>query len=116
MNILRHITVFAAALILAVPVSAHHSDAGMDMESTITFEGTVKEYAWRNPHVYVIVETEQSGEPVDWELQTMLDFTSMYMMEIDLSRQEEVIIIRDEVNAGRWLTDWSANPGKIRRV
>ena len=69
MNILRRMTVFAAALILAAPVSAHHSDAGMDMESTITFDGTVKEFAWRNPHVYVIVETEQSGEPVDWELQ-----------------------------------------------
>ena len=69
MNILRHMTVFAAALLLAAPVPAHHSDAGMDMESTITIEGTVKEFAWRNPHVYVIVETEQSGEPVDWELQ-----------------------------------------------
>ena len=69
MNILRHMTALSAALVLAAPVSAHHSDAGMDMESTITFEGTVKEFAWRNPHVYVIVETEQSGEPVDWELQ-----------------------------------------------
>ena len=69
MNILRCMTPLAAALLLSAPVSAHHSDAGMDMESTITIEGTVKEYAWRNPHVYVIVETEQSGEPVDWELQ-----------------------------------------------
>ena len=69
MNFLRHMTAFAAALVLAAPVSAHHSDAGMNMESVITFEGTVKEFAWRNPHVYVIVETEQSGEPVDWELQ-----------------------------------------------
>ena len=76
MNILRHMTVFAAALLLAAPVSAHHSDAGMDMESTVTIEGTVKEFAWRNPHVYVIVETEQSGEPVDWELQMGLVHTS----------------------------------------
>jgi len=69
MKILRHMTVFAAALLLTAPVSAHHSDAGVDMESTVTIEGTVKEYAWRNPHVYVIVESVQSGEPVDWEIQ-----------------------------------------------
>ena len=69
MNIIRNTAAIAAALIIAPPVLAHHSEAGMDMESVIVFEGTVKEFAWRNPHVYVIVETEQSGEPVEWELQ-----------------------------------------------
>ena len=69
MKLIRRITVFAAALVLAPPVSAHHSDAGIDLESTVAIEGTVKEYAFRNPHVYVIIESEQSGEPVDWELQ-----------------------------------------------
>ena len=69
MNILRCMTALAAALLLAAPVLAHHSDAGMDMESTVTIEGTVKEFAWRNPHIYLIVESVQSGEPVDWEIQ-----------------------------------------------
>ena len=69
MNFLGRMTAFAAAFLLAAPVSAHHSDAGMDMESTVVVEGTVKEFAWRNPHVYLIVESVQSGEPVDWEIQ-----------------------------------------------
>lgn len=69
MNIIRQTATIAAALIVVPPLAAHHSDAGMDMETVLAFEGTVKEFAWRNPHVYVIVETEQSGEPVDWELQ-----------------------------------------------
>ncbi|MFL2553301.1 MAG: DUF6152 family protein [Candidatus Rariloculaceae bacterium] len=68
MNKLRYAIVFIGN-ILVLPVLAHHSDAGMDMDSIIAFEGTVKEFVWRNPHVYVIVETEQSGEPIDWELQ-----------------------------------------------
>ena len=59
----------SAAFLFAAPVPAHHSDAGMDMESVVAFEGTVREFVWRNPHVYVIVETEQSGEAVQWELQ-----------------------------------------------
>ncbi len=58
-----------AAFCLAAPVPAHHSDAGMDMESVVAFEGTVTDFVWRNPHVYVLVETEQSGETVEWELQ-----------------------------------------------
>ena len=33
MDILRHMSVIAAALLLAAPVSAHHSDAGIDLES-----------------------------------------------------------------------------------
>ncbi len=69
MNISRFMAVSVAMLMFVSSASAHHSDAGMDMESVIAFEGTVKEFAWRNPHVYVIVETQRSGEPVDWELQ-----------------------------------------------
>ena len=62
MNILGHMTVFAAAPLLAAPVSAHHSDAGIDLESMVAIEGTVKEFAWRNPHIYLIVESVQSAE------------------------------------------------------
>lgn len=70
MKILRLTTACTAALLLAAPVSAHHSDAGVDMETMVAIEGTVKEFAWRNPHIYLIVESSQSGEPVDWELQS----------------------------------------------
>ena len=69
MNIIRNTAAIAAALVVVSPVFAHHSEAGMDLESVIAFEGTVNRFAWRNPHVYVVVETEQSGEPVEWELQ-----------------------------------------------
>ena len=68
---MRYTAVFAAGLILASPLSAHHSDAGMDMDSVVAFEGTVTQFNWRNPHVYFTVETtDQNGEPVEWTLQT----------------------------------------------
>ena len=69
MNKIGSFAIPVVSLILSGPVSGHHSDAGMDMESVIAFEGTVKEFVWRNLHVYVIVETQRSGEPMDWELQ-----------------------------------------------
>ena len=60
----------AIASICALPVSAHHSDAGIDMESIVAFDGTVADFVWRNPHVYVLVEQMGTdGEAVEWELQ-----------------------------------------------
>ncbi|MEE8093882.1 MAG: DUF6152 family protein [Gammaproteobacteria bacterium] len=60
----------AAVLVLAAPVSGHHSDAALDMESIVTFEGTVTEFSMRNPHTYFTVETSgESGEQVEWTVQ-----------------------------------------------
>ena len=60
----------AVASICALPVSAHHSDAGIDMESIIAFEGVVTDFVWRNPHVYVLIDrVGEDGEAVEWELQ-----------------------------------------------
>lgn len=59
-----------------MPVYAHHSDAGLDMNSTVTLDGTVLEYNFRNPHVYIIVAVEDdAGETVEWELQTSSTIT-----------------------------------------
>jgi hypothetical protein len=69
MNINACATALAATLVAASPVWGHHSDAGVDMQSVVAFAGTVRELAWRNPHVYFVVETERSGKPVKWELQ-----------------------------------------------
>ena len=63
---MRIITTLMLALVLALglPAAAHHSDAGIDMESTVTLEGTVTEFHWRNPHVYFMVEApNEQGEP-----------------------------------------------------
>jgi hypothetical protein len=53
---------------------AHHSDAGIDITSVVAFEGTVTEFSWRNPHIYVLVEVvddqgEVSGKTVEWDVQ-----------------------------------------------
>ena len=59
-----------AGLLGSVSVWGHHSDAGMDVDSIIAIEGTVTEFAFRNPHVYVAVETTASnGDRVEWSLQ-----------------------------------------------
>ena len=54
----------------ALPLRAHHSDAGLDMETVVTLDGTVTAYYFRNPHVYFTMETAGAdGHPVEWSVQ-----------------------------------------------
>src|SRR5688572_8348427 len=45
----------AAALAVAGGAGAHHSFAMFDQGQVWTWEGTVAEYHWRQPHVHVVV-------------------------------------------------------------
>ena len=47
-------TIITAVLTIVSLVYAHHSNAGIDTESVMALEGTVTEFVWRNPHVYVL--------------------------------------------------------------
>ena len=50
-----------------LPVAAHHSAALYDQQQDIRLEGVVAEFEWREPHVYIRVETEDvGGESVVW--------------------------------------------------
>ena len=65
------VIVAATLSIVCLTTHAHHSEAAFDMEAVIAFQGTVTEYAWRNPHVYFKVQTiDTAGRPVEWEVET----------------------------------------------
>lgn len=51
----------AALMLLAQSVTAHHSPAQFDMTLDQVFEGTVSEFSWRNPHVYIEVQVAGPG-------------------------------------------------------
>ncbi len=60
----------STAWLVAMPVWGHHSNAGLDDDTIVAFEGTVTEFAFRNPHVYVSVDTtDASGKRQEWSLQ-----------------------------------------------
>jgi len=68
---MRLTTIFAAAtFVLASAASGHHSDAALDMDTVVTFEGSVTEYSMRNPHTYFTVESiDERGESIEWTVQ-----------------------------------------------
>jgi hypothetical protein len=58
------------AMLLALPVRAHHSHGNYDLSKWATMEGTVKQVVFIVPHsiVYLDVKNEK-GEVVTWSLE-----------------------------------------------
>jgi hypothetical protein len=51
---------------------AHHgSGVSYDLRKIVTMEGTVTEFQWRNPHVYVMYDVKDAqGNVVNWGAET----------------------------------------------
>lgn len=62
--------VVLAAVLTANPALAHHSFAMFDQSKKITLQGTVKDFRWNNPHVFIqlLVKNESGGED-DWSIE-----------------------------------------------
>ena len=48
---------FVSAAGVATTAGAHHSPAAYDMRAELLLDGTVVEFAWRNPHTFLTLET-----------------------------------------------------------
>ncbi len=57
-----------AAVAFVAPAFAHHSFAMFDQDKTVTLKGTVNEFEWSNPHVWlrVMVVDQTTGKPVQY--------------------------------------------------
>ena len=73
----QYITTLAMLLVFAPSVVAHHSDAGINLNTLVTLEGSITEFYWRNPHVYFTMEAADGrGELVEWTVQMGSAITS----------------------------------------
>ena len=66
------IAVIAVALMgIAAPAVAHHSFAMFDPEKAVVLKGTVKDFEWQNPHVWLemMVVDQATGKPVKYSLE-----------------------------------------------
>ncbi|PYU23866.1 MAG: hypothetical protein DMG32_15225 [Acidobacteria bacterium] len=70
-NNLRTISLVVVSLLpVSVPLFAHHGTAVYDTSKMVTVKGTVTEYVWANPHVYVKVDAkDDSGNTMHWALE-----------------------------------------------
>jgi len=71
--------VLAAAIALAVssPAWSHHSHAMFNHDKEVTISGTVTEWVFRNPHVFLYVDVKSdAGEAVKYTVE-MSNITNM---------------------------------------
>ena len=65
------IVLTTAALILSVPVVAHHGGASFDVGKEITLKGTVTEWIWSNPHCFLKFDVKDAtGAVAHWVVET----------------------------------------------
>jgi hypothetical protein len=59
-----------ALLALASPAFAHHSFAMFDHDHQIKVAGTVKDFRWQNPHIYIeLTGPDAKGELRTWTIE-----------------------------------------------
>jgi hypothetical protein len=72
-----HYTLMIPAVMLAAlmavtarPALAHHSFTMFDQSKTVTLHGTVKDFRWSNPHVFIqlLVKNDQGSED-EWSIE-----------------------------------------------
>ncbi len=53
-----------------LPLLAHHGNAAYDTAKTVTVKGTVTDYIWANPHVFLKVDAkDDSGNTLHWVIE-----------------------------------------------
>ena len=91
-------------LVLFVPslAGAHHSPAAYDQQAVVSIEGTLIDYDWANPHVYLTIrETSAGGERV-WQVEAFPPSTLKAM-----GWSHDALAVGDRVSM-------TANPGRNR--
>ncbi len=65
------LAVVAGIISVTSTVSGHHSPAAFRQDSHVTIHGVVSRLDWRNPHVYIYIDTtDEAGEKREWTIET----------------------------------------------
>ena len=69
-RVLSFLLIATVAMLTAGSALAHHSFAMFDQSKAVTIEGTVKEFQWTNPHVFIqLLVKSDSGADVEWSIE-----------------------------------------------
>ena len=84
-----------ALLLGAATAGAHHGSAPFDTDSTVTVEGVVTRFDYRNPHGFLYLRsTSPSGEPIEVTVETVGSSLRSHGFGPDsLTAGEEVILV-----------------------
>lgn len=83
---------------------AHHSFALFDKHKTVTIQGTVKEFQWENPHVWIdiVVTDPATKRVVNWpvEAASVIDLRRMGWSRDSLKLGDKVTMVLNPLRDG----------------
>jgi hypothetical protein len=100
---MKNLALMAPFLLLAVPVSAHHSMTGFDRGNPVTLTGTVKTFSWQNPHCYIEIEVPgKTGQLVTWNVEMTAPgyLVRAGWKKTDVKPGDKVTIVADPLRSG----------------
>jgi hypothetical protein len=115
------VAAIAVAAACSSSANAHHSAAAFDRTSPYTLTGTVKEFLWANPHVWIkmMVPNETGGSDL-YELEgpsvTGLARGGLTSKSIKAGDQIKLLVApyRDGSNRGEFMVLWLADGTQIK--
>src|ERR1700680_3389764 len=58
------------ALLISLPLFAHHSGSAFDLEHPVTLKGNVANFEWSNPHVFIALDVkDDKGNVEQWRVE-----------------------------------------------
>ena len=67
---MRTCAVFIAVLLASTSTLAHHSNSAFDPEKVVVLTGTVTQWRWVNPHVWIFLSVDDGkGGKVEWQIE-----------------------------------------------
>ncbi|HUQ51089.1 MAG TPA: DUF6152 family protein [Gammaproteobacteria bacterium] len=57
-------------VLAATPALAHHSNSAFDPDKVVVLKGTVEDWRWTNPHVWIVLSVDDGkGAQTVWEIE-----------------------------------------------
>ena len=67
---MRTWSVFIAVLLAAASALAHHGNSAFDPDKVVVLTGTVTQWKWTNPHVWIFLSVDDGkGGRTEWEIE-----------------------------------------------
>ena len=94
----------AVALVMSVPVAAHHTASTLYTQKLVTVKGIVKSWLWSNPHCLLTFDVKsEDGQVVLWRAETQAPntaYTEGYRANSFKPGDEVTVTMRAAVGGG----------------
>jgi Family of unknown function (DUF6152) len=91
----------ALALLPLAPAFAHHSFAMFDFQREVTLRGTVKEFQWSNPHVFIDLLSETDSSTWSVEMSSPSHLVRNGWKPLSLKAGDRIVLVIHPLRDGR---------------